>query len=990
MSTLPRFYHQWMRRPIRLTLFVIIAAILIAIICGTLYHQYKTWVVAKLLRDGRMAFSQGDNTKSVDCAEHALRLSPNEVPAWKLLAESAGHAGRIDRSLEALERYAQLKPTDAGKLGLRLGIFWMKQNLTAPAIRALKVSEQLNVNATEAISLQEQIAAVTGHTRETVRCIIELLKRDAFTRGDMLLVTATTPSLADTERWKAIVEADPLNKAPLMAQALSEIALNHVDKAEELLQEIIAAHPENFEAIGLLGELYASMLPEKFLPWHRQLPSALSDDSRVWSARGKWLASMNQTQSAIRCLYESLLREPEQLTTTAQLGHLLKCDGAIELGNLFTERGRRLQRITDLNRRLNEPRAREFYLPMINELEATGRLWEAWGWCLIYERTENNPSGEIRACRERLQLRLDAELPRTLPGSLPGSDTDWDRYPLPDWSFLSTLNRRSPDSSMEDFSAIRFEDQSTPAGLDFRFVNSYRSQTGRKIFETMGAGVAVADFDGDSWPDLYFPQGNTSVKNTADGPSDRLFRNQHGVRYIDVTQTAGIRELSYSQGVAAGDFDNDGFQDFYIANLGRNCLYRNNGDGTFCDVTDEAGLKQNAWTVSCAIADFNGDGMPELIDVNYAEGDDLLSRTCLDSSGRLMVCRPTVFDSALDTVAENLGDGRFLEHQSSAGLDLPQGMGLGLVTADFSGDNRLDMFIANDMTPNYLLINEHTESDQSLRFRDEAFLRGVALDQFGFAQACMGVACADLNRDGMPDLFVTNFAQESNTLYVSRPGGHYQDQTQTAGLREPSFDLLGFGTQFLDADNNGWHDLVVMNGHIDEFANELFRMKAQLFRGLPDGRFMELFAPQAGPLFDQLRLGRGMALLDWNRDGLTDFVATDLEEAPLLAENQTTTDNRSLRLFLIGTRSHRDAIGAKVRVTLTSGQQCFAEVTAGDGYESSNERLVAIGCADADQVAHVEITWPSGSVFAAENMQLDQSWVVIEGRDKWYSRPSNH
>jgi hypothetical protein len=291
------------------------------------------------------------------------------------------------------------------------------------------------------------------------------------------------------------------------------------------------------------------------------------------------------------------------------------------------------------------------------------------------------------------------------------------------------------------------------------------------------------------------------------------------------------------------------------------------------------------------------------------------------------------------------------------------------------------------MTANYLLINEQTEADQKLRFRDEAFLKGVALDQFGFAQACMGVACADLNRDGLPDLFATNFAQEANTLYLSQPGGDYQDQTQSAGLREPSFDQLGFGTQFLDADNDGWYDLAVMNGHIDEFVNEPYRMKAQFFRGLPDGRFAELFAPEAGTLFDKLRLGRGMALLDWNRDGLVDFVATDLEDAALLAENHTKTDHRSLRLQLIGTESSRDAIGAKVRVTVSSGQERFAQITAGDGYESSNERLITLGCGPIDQVDHVEITWPSGQVSTADRVQLDQAWLLIEGQTKWHPRP---
>lgn len=978
---------KFRRRTARRILIFVAAGILITIFIRVLYRHYLTGAAEQLLRDGRMAFGQHEYPKAVDLAERVLLTSPDEASAWKLLAEAAGHAGQYQRSLEALNRYAEPNPSPAAKLGIRLGIHWMKQNRTMPAIQALKLAEKLNVDSTEAISLQEQIAAVTGHTRETVRCIVELLKRDAFTRGDMLLITAMTPSLGDVTRLDAIINADPSNKEPLMAKALSAVALNHVPQAESLLLEIIVAHPENFEAIATLGELYALMLPEKFLEWHNRLPAFMNDDPRVWSARGKWLAHVGRTESAIRCLHGALLREPEQLTTTAQLGQLLKAQGEAELGNLFTERGRRLQRITDLNRRLIEPRAEEFYLPMIIELEATGRYWEAWGWCMIHERTHNNPSPEILAGRKRIQALLHAELPRTAPGSLPGHDFDWEQYPLPNWSQLWIPDEQTSSGSVEAMTEIRFEDQSLQSGLDMRYVNSFTPEAGRRIFETMGAGVAVLDFDGDGWPDLYLPQGNTSVSNTSDGPSDELYRNQTGNRYIKVTMTSGIFEPCFSQGVAAGDFDNDGFQDLYIANLGRNSLYRNNGDGTFVDVTEQAGLKQAAWTVSCAIADLNGDGMPELFDVNYAEGKDLLTRTCLDASGRMMVCRPTVFDAALDSVAENLGDGSFQELQAPTGLDLPQGMGLGLAIADFSQDKRLDVFVANDMTANYLLINQQAELASSLSFLDEAFLRGVALDHFGLAQACMGVACADLNRDSQPDLFVTNFSQESNTLYMSQAGGHYLDQTQSAGLREPSFDMLGFGTQFLDADNDGWYDLAVMNGHIDEFVNEPYRMRTQFFRGLPDGQFTELLGTKAGALFDKLRLGRGMALLDWNRDNLVDFVATDLEDAVLLAENRSKTSHRSLNLKLAGTQSSRDAVGARVRVTLAPGQESFAWVMAGDGYESSNERLIRVGCGDVDQVEHVEILWPSGYVSTADHVQLNRTWMSVEGQGKLYSQP---
>ena len=478
---------------------------------------------------------------------------------------------------------------------------------------------------------------------------------------------------------------------------------------------------------------------------------------------------------------------------------------------------------------------------MIDELEQTGRWWEAWGWSVVYEKSvrpgKNDP---VLLRKERLGSHLKRGGPRTKPGQLPGEQSEWNKYPLPDWSQLSPNSMSPPTVLDEDPTEIRFTDQSELAGLDFRYINTASQKSGHKIYETMGAGVAVLDFDLDGWPDLYFAQGKPLPLTSVNGPSDALYRNLQGVGFEAVTEMAGVVEMSYSQGVTVGDYNNDGFPDVYVANLGRNRLFCNQGDGTFTDVTELAGISQTAWTVSCAMADLNGDGWPEIFDVNYCQEQDFLTATCYDEYRRPIVCRPTMFDAALDTISLNLGDGRFQELQTEAGLDLPLGMGLGLVIGDFNDDSLPDVFIANDMTANFLLINETAGKGQLPHFRDEAFLRGVALDFNGLAQACMGIASADINRDGNLDLFVTNFARESNTLYLSQPGGNYEDQTQVAGLREPSFEPLGFGTQFLDADRDGRPELIVMNGHIDEFLNEPYRMKAQIFRLRDDGNLSKL------------------------------------------------------------------------------------------------------------------------------------------------------
>lgn len=934
------------------------------------------------LERSQAAIDRRDYATAITALERVVELRPELAEGWALLAEASCRAGEASRSIDALEHLVQFIPAKAGPLATQLGRSWMTRNRIQPAIRTLRLAGQAAPESPDPDRLLAQIFGVTGHRAEVVNSLMRLVQKNAFTRDDLVVLSSVNPTIGDPDRLEQMLKADPTDKSPLLPRVMNELDRNQIREAEELLLEIVKANPQDSEAQSILGEIYADFAPNQFLPWNSHLPPGADDDGRIWLARGKWLNLQGKPDLAIRCLYESLSREPESLSGNMLMGQLLKSRGLEDLGTSYTERARRLQRITDLSSRMNEPKSYELIEPMVLELEATGRLWEAWGWCVAYEKlVRPAPDDSMLSRKMRLRSQLRPGDPRTIQGSLKGDPGDWLKYPLPDWSqFNLTLPRATP--SIDDGpSTIRFEDQAERAGLDFRYINTASQQSGHKIYETMGAGVAVLDFDQDGWPDLYFAQGKPLPLNSADGPSDALYRNRHGESFEAVTASARIEEISYSQGVTAGDYNNDGFPDIYVANLGRNRLFCNRGDGTFSDVTEEAGIKQSAWTVSCAIADLNGDGMAELFDVNYCQGRDFLTATCYDEHHRSIVCRPTMFDAALDTVALNLGDGRFQELQAEAGLDLPLGMGLGLVIGDFNDDALPDIFIANDMTANFLLINETAGKGQTPHFRDEAFLRGVALDFNGLAQACMGVASADINRDGGLDLFVTNFSRESNTLYLSQPGGIYEDQTQVAGLREPSFEPLGFGTQFMDADLDGRQDLIVMNGHIDEFLNEPFRMKAQIFRGRDDGRFAEIHAASAGEFLQQQRLARGLALLDWNRDGLTDFVATDLERPVLLATNTATTNARSLRLKLIGTESCRDAIGAKIHVTVSDEierDERFIQVTAGDGYESCNERMIAVGTNDREHVSKIEIQWPSGKKSMFNNVACGPVWLAIE------------
>ena len=418
---------------------MIFVALILVTICTQRHWLIATESAGALLERGQLAFAEDQIAMAANCAERCVSLSPELASGWKLVAESAGRTGQFDRAFVALEEYARQRPDDAFKLAVRLGRDWMMRNQVGPAKQALKLAERFEVDGFEALKLQEQIASVTGHGREAARCIMELLKRKKFGRGEMMLITSVAPGVDDPKRLDAILRADPQNKSPQLALAVKEMNNSQHAVAEAYLLTITQAHPDDVEAVGLLAELYATFMPEKFLGWHADLLPQATDDVRVWAARGRWLAGIGKIDAAIRCLHESLERDPVQLSTTALLGQLLKVSHEMELGNAFSERAYRLQRIIDLNTRMNDPHSNDLVLPLVLELEATGRLREAWGWCIVQEQADPSHRHALSQIRQRLEQQLYPELPRTKPGSVPGTGFAWNRYPLPDWTQLKPV-----------------------------------------------------------------------------------------------------------------------------------------------------------------------------------------------------------------------------------------------------------------------------------------------------------------------------------------------------------------------------------------------------------------------------------------------------------------------------------------------------------------------------------------------------------------------
>jgi hypothetical protein len=520
---------------------------------------------------------------------------------------------------------------------------------------------------------------------------------------------------------------------------------------------------------------------------------------------------------------------------------------------------------------------------------------------------------------------------------------------------------------------IRLSDVHEAAGIHFQYFNG---ETGLKyLLESMGGGVAVLDYDLDDWPDLYLVQGCRLPHDPLQtAHRDRLFRNLGDGRFADVTDAAGIDERGYGQGCAVGDYDNDGDPDLFVANYGQSVLYRNNGDGTFTDITAAAGLLGQRWAASAGFADLDKDGALDLYVGTYVTE----LRVCRGIGGKIATCDPANFDAEPDLLYRNLGQGSFADVTKSAGLTAPDGKGLGVVLADLDNDSWTDIYVANDGTPNHLYKN--TSEGGTLSFQEIGQLAGVAVSGEGKAQGSMGIACADFENDGRLDLYVTNFIEETYVLYKNLGGMLFEDVTRRSGTDAATRPWVGFGVQPVDFDLDGLPDLIVANGHIDDFRfrDEPWKMPPQLFQNLGGGRFADV-SVAAGPYFGGEYLGRGAARLDWDRDGDDDAVIVH-QDAPLaLLRNDTPGKGNWLALKLHGVSSCRDAIGARIEVHTPAGIRMI-ENSAGDGFYSSNQRCCRVGLGAISQVDKVVVRWTSGLVEQLVDPELNETHVLIEGR----------
>ena len=523
---------------------------------------------------------------------------------------------------------------------------------------------------------------------------------------------------------------------------------------------------------------------------------------------------------------------------------------------------------------------------------------------------------------------------------------------------------------------LRFTQATVEAGIHFRHEDG---RSGEKYYlETLGAGAAWFDYNRDGKIDIYFVNGaDLPGMQSAVLPTNAIYRNDGDGVFTDVSQDAGVNNSSYGFSCAVGDYNNDGFPDLYVTNFGPNILYRNNGDGSFTDVTEIACVGDESWGVSAAFADYDNDGNLDLFVTNYVEYDIKENPQC-GRFGLRTHCGPEAFKGTSCVLYKNNGDETFTDVTNEAGVFNPNGKGMGVIWCDYDNDRNLDLFVANDKLADWLYRNNGDGT-----FTDVGLSSGVALNEMGIAYSSMAPIFGDINNDGWFDLLITNFQDEPNSVYANEGNGLFSDITYRSKIGGATLPRLAWGADFADFDNDGYVDLFVATGHLDDNIQAInptitYAQQNQLFWNQGDSSFAEV-SNSSGNGLHLKKVSRGTALGDYDNDGDIDILVTNSNQAPDLLRNDSINQNHWLIFTTVGTRSNRSGIGTRIKV-VAAGKSLMREVKSGGSYPSHSDMRLHFGLGKSDKADFVEIQWPSSLVERFKDVKGDRFLVAKEGK----------
>jgi tetratricopeptide (TPR) repeat protein len=947
--------------------------------------------IVTIEKNMKEAFEKHKFGETETYARRILARDPKSTVASLYAAQALIQQERPLQALDFLQQVVDSETAEAAFCHVLAGQILCNQlSQFREAEKQFRRALQLQSNLSEAYELLQYVLRVGCRNWELIPYELRTIEQKRMTIASMEQLSRNERLPPDLAVVLKGIRENPDDPNVLLGHAHLLRAQQKYAEAEPLLRKAVTIAPEMDEAHVRLGQVLLERGEDvEFVRWQAGIKDSVKQHPLFWTLLGRRAQQTGELPVAARCYWEAVKRDPNNQEANYQLGQVLLEMGRKDDAQPFLDRAAKLVNYIDLVRK-NKVRAIELggkgdvdlATQAMKAIDLLGNMWEVYGWILM---TLDLDKGNMALQQEGTQMEpalKNLEHKRTLPKFNPARKVDLAKLPLPQWKAGSAA---PSERSAAPPGRVSFEDRAAAAGLAFQYFDGSDPHVHglNKMFQINGGGIGVLDFDRDGWPDLYFTQGSTDPQEHEQTEHlDRLFRNLGDGRFVDVTSQAGLVENSFSQGVAVGDIDNDGFPDIYVGNIGSNRLFLNNGDGTFSDATQDSGAGASSWTSSCVIADLNGDSLPDIFTVGFVQGD-ALTRICNNQKKRLDACLPLEFPMAKSHLWLNRGDGRFEDVSASSGIDLSNGKGTAVVAADLDGSGKLSLFVGNDGNPNFLFKNGPAKRGDRPRFSDQALFSGFALGADGAARSCLGLAAGDFNGDGLLDIHGTSLAEESDTLFLQKPGGLFIDSARAAGLYEPTFLKASFGTQAIDGDLDGNLDLFIANGNVDDINSEYlpYLSPPSYLKNDGTGHFTPVPDETLGPYFKGKYLGRSVARLDWNRDGREDVAISNVRSPAALLTNTTPHVGHHLTVRLVSTASARDSIGTTVEVT-AGGKKLVRQLTAGDGFQASNERILVFGLGEKTSADSIAINWVSGRRQGLSSVPADEEILVVEGRNE--------
>ena len=919
--------------------------------------------------------------------EHLL-VSPDDLRGLEMLGDIAASTGDNRLANESYEEVLRRSESPSERFLSKYAMRLMASSRAFDCLGVLRKRAAEYPGHPEAGPEMAGLAAMLGVAEQGVDALRQFARRGGADPETLQVLADPRRVEPDIEMCERLLAKNPEDLRPQFALARTEANELSWSKVKTRLQPVVQRHPgflpgQMLYGLALVQQGEFAALPE----WHQSVPESAREFPDYWMVAGSWAEHEKKYDEAAKAFWEAVRLDSSGYPEA--LPNLLFALKQLKRDNEANEVAAQINRATVLSDCVKTHLERgglsqSAAFAVSDAMLSMGRMWEAEGWARLAVSLPEDKLTDTRERYMKVRSKMTAQSPWQAPEFKLANRLDLSDLSQVSWG-PSSLKKEATSNFAKG--EIHFRDEASARGLDHVCeLASTAGETGHWIYQSVGGGMGIIDFDLDGWPDVALAVLDGRPKKSDSSPN-RLLRNLEG-QFAEVTSQAGYTDSGFGQGIAVGDYNSDGFPDLFDANIGRNRLYRNNGDGTFSDVSDSVGLHGESWTTCGLLADINGDGLTDLYEVTYCGGNKPYQQACRNSRG-LATCPPLDFEADADHFWRGSDRGKFSDITKKWAGQTSPGRGLGIVAGMFDERPGLDLYVANDMTVNQFWSGENKSGE--FRMTDLGAIRGLGLSGRSLSQASMGMAVGDPDRDGDIDFFLTHFAGDHNTYYEQAAPGLWVDRTVQRGLAEPSMELLGFGTEWIDLDNNGVVELLITNGHVDDVdAKDVpYKMPAQLLELDNAGKWQQIDGDSIGEYFKKDHLGRALVTLDANRDGLVDVAVSHLHEPMSLLINQTQQAGNEIALHLKSSTGQRDGIGTSVTLNL-GDQEITTQLTAGDGYMCSSERRVVIGTGKLTETGDIRVRWASGQEEQFSGLTCGADYVLVEGSGEAFQLDGRH